>query len=436
MLEDDEQRDVRDSPRYDNGDAADREGNDCLNLEIFNAESFELDHSLSFKTRCTDFGSNEFYTLAEEQADDAMVSNEFASNEFREPRESDPFSYHHFASTPVHAAVHQTDFPHPRTYWNQPTVFAEVAEVSSGDLPSVMKSIERTNHPMVVKTSHGLALLLNDDGSNPVTVPRQLRQPQLYGMSIASTSQLSIPPNTDRKFQRWSQDEDDILKQAVRIEGGPPINWKRIAQKYFSNARTGLQCKSRWTKVRSLVFTKMILCFIKSRLTFFYFVATFWQSLQPGIVRGTWTPEEDACILQAKEGGLKWSEIADYLPGRIGEHVRDRYVNVLDPDLKKSAWTPEEDQILFQEQRRIGNKWTQISKVIPGRSENAVKNRWHNLKMTNRRKLRKEAADKRRQEQYRANGIRTQHPTSSCSLSERKDGPFSGDDCSLTTYSV
>jgi hypothetical protein len=131
---------------------------------------------------------------------------------------------------------------------------------------------------------------------------------------------------------------------------------------------------------------------------------------------------------------LKWSEIAELLPGRIGEHIRDRYVNVLDPNLKKTPWTTEEDQLLFQEQRRIGNKWTQISTVIPGRSENAVKNRWHNLKMTQRRKLRKEAADRKRQDQYQTAGARTRvYSSSSRGMMEES---FSGDDYSSILYSV
>lgn len=122
------------------------------------------------------------------------------------------------------------------------------------------------------------------------------------------------------------------------------------------------------------------------------------QCLQPGIVRGSWQPEEDEMIVELRSEGLKWYEIAERLPGRIGEHVRERYVNYLDPCLKRSPWTAEEDQILFREQRRVGNKWTEISRFIPGRSENSVKNRWHNAKMTQRRRMRRQAAERSRME--------------------------------------
>ena len=118
--------------------------------------------------------------------------------------------------------------------------------------------------------------------------------------------------------------------------------------------------------------------------------------LQPGIVRGQWDPAEDQLILNMVSRGFMWRDIAPRLPGRMGETVRGRYVNHLDPSLKKSKWTKEEDNILFENQRKLGNKWSEIRKLLPGRSDNSIKNRYHNRKTAYFRKIQKFKKNKAR----------------------------------------
>lgn len=92
--------------------------------------------------------------------------------------------------------------------------------------------------------------------------------------------------------------------------------------------------------------------------------------------------------------GAKWFEIAEQLPGRTGEHIRQRYVNALKPSLKKTPWTLDEDRILFEAQTELGNRWTEIGKRLPGRAENSIKNRFHNRQSSERRKLTREAKER------------------------------------------
>jgi len=156
-----------------------------------------------------------------------------------------------------------------------------------------------------------------------------------------------------------------------------------------------------------------------------------------------WTFDEDKelfeLVNQFGENGF-WPFIAAKMEARTGKQCRERYINHLSPRVKTDPWTPEEDDKIIKLHSMIGTKWCKFIPHLPGRSDNAIKNRWHLMQRASLQRSRdierekeqllatKLLASKLAEMKERTNYISAIKPQ----CSDAESSSVSHDDCSLS----
>ncbi|CAD8083545.1 unnamed protein product [Paramecium sonneborni] len=118
------------------------------------------------------------------------------------------------------------------------------------------------------------------------------------------------------------------------------------------------------------------------------FLMTKWLSLlNYKLKEQPWKPEEDDLLIKLRQlypGPKDWIKIAkEFIKSsqtvRYPKQIRERFNNVVNPSINKNEFNKDEILFIFREAQNNNKNWAGISKMLPGRTDNQIKNIYNSI---------------------------------------------------------
>jgi hypothetical protein len=178
---------------------------------------------------------------------------------------------------------------------------------------------------------------MNKINSNDISLTNALQK------TISNTFRTLLVNPLKLKIGKWSEDEDEKLKNIVQEKGSK--NWKKIAE-YFEN-KSPDQCFYRWNRI------------IKASVE--------------------WTEDdiEKLKIWVQRYGLTSWTNCAKHIKGKTPKNCRVKWQQLSGDN--DSTWTTLDEAYLLMAVNSYGTCWSKISKLFPTHLENSVKNKFYSI---------------------------------------------------------